>query len=72
MSRQTKHKVEVNSITIKTSIVATKVEKNCKKNVATLKIMSRHTEKLKVEIFVMTMIQKFLNHKVAILLSMLQ
>ena len=40
MSRQTQHKVEVNS-------VATKVEKNYKKNVATQKIMLRHNEELK-------------------------
>ena len=41
MSRQTQHKVEVNSITTKTSIVVTKVEKNHKKNVVTRKIMLR-------------------------------
>ena len=35
MSRQTQHKVEVNSVAIKTSIVVTKVEKNHKKNVTT-------------------------------------
>ena len=41
MSRQTQHKVEVNSIVTKTSIVMTKVEKNYKKNVAMQKFMSR-------------------------------
>ena len=35
MLRQTQHKVEVNSVMTKTSIVATKVEKNYKKNVST-------------------------------------
>ena len=35
MSRQTQNKVEVNSITTKTSIVAKKAEKNYKKNVVT-------------------------------------
>ena len=55
MSRQTQHKVEVNSIATKTSIVATKVQKN----VATQKIISRHNEKLKPEIFVTTIIEKF-------------
>ena len=47
MSRQTQHKVEVNFVATKTSIVAPKVEKNYKKNVATQKIMSRHNEELK-------------------------
>ena len=40
MSRQTQHKVEVNPVTTKTSIVMTKVEKNYKKNVAMQKFMS--------------------------------
>ena len=40
MSRQTQHKVEVNSVTTKTFIIATKVEKNYKKNVGTQKFMS--------------------------------
>ena len=35
MSRQTQHKVEVNSVVTMTSIVATKIEKNYKTNVAT-------------------------------------
>ena len=35
MSRQTQHKVKVNSVMIKISIVVTKAEKNYKKNVAT-------------------------------------
>ena len=35
MSRQTQHEVEVNSIATKTASVATKVEKNYKKNVVT-------------------------------------
>ena len=35
-------------------IVATKVEKNYRKNVATHKFMSRHNEELKPEIFVAT------------------
>ena len=47
MSRQTQHKVRVNSVGTKTSIVTTKIEKNYKKNVATQKIMSRHDEELK-------------------------
>ena len=60
----------MNSVMKKTSIVGKKVEKNYKKNVATQKIMSRHNEELKGEISVMTMIEKFLNHNVAILLSL--
>ena len=52
MSQQTQHKVEVNSIATKTSIVATKAEKNYKKNVVTQKIMSPHNEELKTEISV--------------------
>ena len=40
LSRQTQHKVEVNSVAIKTSIVMKKAEKNYKTNVVTLKIMS--------------------------------
>ena len=54
MSRQTQHKVEVNSIATKTSIVTTKVEKNYKKNVATHKIMLRHNEELKAKISITT------------------
>ena len=54
MSRQTQHKVEVNSVATKTFIVAIKVEKNYKKNVVTQKLMLRHNEELKVEIFVAT------------------
>ena len=41
MSRQTQHKIEVNSVVTKTFIVATKVEKNYKKNVATQKSLLR-------------------------------
>ena len=41
MSRQTQHKVEVNSVATKTSIFMTKVENNYKKNVAMQKFMSR-------------------------------
>ena len=41
MLRQTQHKVEVNSVTTKTSMVTKKVEKNYKKNVVTQKFMSR-------------------------------
>ena len=70
MSRQTQHKVEVNSIATKTFIVVTKVEKNYKKNVATQKIMLQHNEELKAEISVATMIEKFFNHNVAILLAL--
>ena len=44
MSRQTQHKVEVKYVATKKSIVATKVEKNFKMNVATQKNMSRHNE----------------------------
>ena len=47
MSLQTQYKVEVNYVVTKTSIVAIKVEKNYKKNVATQKIMSRNNEELK-------------------------
>ena len=54
MSQQTQHKVEVNSVATKTSIIATKAEKNYKKNVATQKIMLPHNEELKIEIFVVT------------------
>ena len=54
MSRQTQHKVEVNSFATKTSIVETKDEKNYKKNVGTQKLMSRHNEELKAEISVAT------------------
>ena len=35
MSQQTQLEVEVNSVTTKTAIVVTEVEKNYKKNVAT-------------------------------------
>ena len=72
MSRKTQHKVEVNSVATKTSTVAIKGEKNYKKNVVTQKIMSRHNEELKVEISVASMIEKFLNHNVAILLALLR
>ena len=72
MVQQTQHKVEVNYVAIKTSIVVTKVEKNYKKNVATQKIMSRRNEELKVEISILIMIKKFLNHNVAILLALSQ
>ena len=47
MWQQTQHKIEVNSVVTKTSIVATKIEKDYKKNVETQKIMSRHNEELK-------------------------
>ena len=60
----------MNFFTTKTFIVATKDEKNYKKNVATWKIMSRHNEALKTEIFVVTMIEKCLNHNVIILLAL--
>ena len=72
LSRQTQHKVEVNSVMTKTSIVMTKVKNNYKKNVAMQQIMSRHNEELKEEISVATMIEKFLNYNVAILLALLQ
>ena len=62
----------MNSIETKTSIVAKKVEKNYKKNVATRKITSRHNEELKIEISIATMIEKFLNQNVIILLALLQ
>ena len=70
MSRKTQHKVEVNSVTTKTSIIAIKVEKNYKKNVVTQKIMLLHNEELKAKITVTTMIEKFLNHNVIILLAL--
>ena len=74
LCRYTKFKVSIkrqeDSIARKTSIVVTKVEKNYKKNVVTQKIMSRHNEELKAEISVETMIEKFLNHNVTILLAM--
>ena len=70
MSRKTQHKVEVNSVTTKTSIVAIKVEKNYKKNVVTQKIMLLHNEELKAKITVTTMIEKFLNNNVIILLAL--
>ena len=35
-------------------IIVTKIEKNNRNNVATKKFMSRHNDKLKVEIFVAT------------------
>ena len=62
----------MNSVVTKTSIVATKFEKNYKKNVVTHKIMSRYNEELKAEIFVATLIEKVLNHNVAILLALSQ
>ena len=60
----------MNSVAITTSIIAKKVEKNYKKNVATQKIMSRHNEELKAEIYVTTMIEKFLNHNFVVLLAL--
>ena len=54
MSQQTQHKVEVNFVVTKTSIVSKKKEKNYKKNVAMHKIMSRHNEELKAEISIAT------------------
>ena len=60
----------MNFVATKTSIVATKADKNYKKNVVTHKIMLRHNEELKAEISVTTMIEKFLNHNVAILLAL--
>ena len=72
MVQQTQHEVKVNYVVTKTSIVVTKVEKNYKKNVTMQKIMSQCNEELKVEIFVLIMIEKFLNHNVAILLALSQ
>ena len=57
MLRQTQHKVEVNSVVTKTSIVTTIVEKNYKKNVATQKLMLRHNEEMKTKISIV--IEKF-------------
>ena len=54
ISRKTQHKVELNSVATKPFIVVTKVEKNYKKNFTTQKLMLRHNEELKVEIFVAT------------------
>ena len=48
----------------------TKVEKNYKKNVVTQKILLRHNEELKAKISIATMIEKYLNHNVAILLAL--
>ena len=48
MSRQTQHEVEVNSVTTKTVIVVTEVEKNHKK------LMLRHSKENKAEIYVAT------------------
>ena len=50
----------------------TKIKKNYKKNVAKQKILSRHNEELKAKIYVATMIEKYLNHNVPILLSLSQ
>ena len=52
MSQQTQHKVEINSVATRIFIITIKVEKNYKKNFAMQKIMLRHNEKLKAEIFV--------------------
>ena len=41
------------NIMLRGNYVATKVEKNYKKNVTTQNFMSRHNEELKAEIFVM-------------------
>ena len=54
MLRQTQHGDEVKSIVTKTATVATKVEKNYKKNVATHKLMLRHNKELKAEVSVAT------------------
>ena len=74
LCRDTKFRVSIKSqedfVATKTSIVATKVEKNYKKNVATQKIMSQHNEELKAEISVATIIEMLLNHNVTILLAL--
>ena len=44
MLRKTQHEVEVNSVTTHTSIIVTKVEKNYKKDVATLKLLLRQNK----------------------------
>ena len=50
MLRQTKYEVEVNSVATKTTTVIIEVEKNYKKNVATQKLMLRHSKELKAEV----------------------
>ena len=57
MSQEIQHKVKVNFIATKTSIIVTKVEKNYKTNAATHKIMLRHNEEPKAEISVATMVK---------------
>ena len=54
MSRQTQYEVEVIFVMTKTNIAMTEVEKNYKKNVATLKLMLQHNKELKVEISIAT------------------
>ena len=54
MSRQTQHEAEVSSVTTKTDIVETEVQKNYKKNVATQKLMLRHNKELKEKTSVTT------------------
>ena len=44
----------MNYVATKTFIIAIKVKRNYKKNVATKKLMLRHNEELKVDISVMT------------------
>ena len=44
MMRQTQHEVEVKSVATHTSIVMTKVEKNYKKDVVTLKLLLRQNK----------------------------
>ena len=59
MSQKTQHMVKVNFFATKTSIVATKVEKNYKTNVATQKSMSRYNEELNAKISNAIMIKKW-------------
>ena len=54
MSRQMQHEAEVSSVTTKTDIVETEVQKNYKKNVATQKLMLRHNKELKEKTSVTT------------------
>ena len=54
MLRKTQHEVGVNSIEINTATVTIRNEKNYKKNVATQKLLLRHSKELKAETFVAT------------------
>ena len=54
MLRQTQYEVEVNSVATKTATVTIEVEKNYKKNVATQKLMLRHSKELKAEVSIAT------------------